>query len=96
MPTPQNTSSALNRGNGKSNYDVISYGNRHGRITFGQIHRPGDVTAAVMLETADGKHRFFMDADGPRKGGQHQLIQRSSKFNVANGQTLLIQMRRKH
>ena len=68
MPTPQNTSSALNRGNGKSNYDVISYGNRHGRITFGQIHRPGDVTAAVMLETADGKHRFFMDADGPRKG----------------------------
>ena len=68
MPTPQNTSSSLNRGNGKSNYDAIQYGNRHGRVHFGKIHRPGDVTSAFMIETADGKHRFFMDADGPRKG----------------------------
>ena len=57
MPTPRNTSRGLNRGDGKFNYDAIQYGNRHGRIHFGKIHQPGDVTSAVMLETADGKHR---------------------------------------
>ena len=35
---------------------------------FGKIHKPGDVTSAFCVETADGKHNFFMDADGPRKG----------------------------
>ena len=68
MPTPQNTSSSLNRGNGKSNYDAITYGNRHGALSFGKIHRPGDVTCSVMLETTDGKHSLFMDEDGHRKG----------------------------
>ena len=35
---------------------------------MGKIHKPGDVTSAFCVETADGKHNFFMDADGPRKG----------------------------
>jgi hypothetical protein len=68
MTEPRNQSSANNREQGKSNYDAITYGNRHGAISFGKIHKPGDVTSAVLIETADGKHSFFMDGDGQRKG----------------------------
>ena len=52
----------------KQNYTAIRYGNDHGSLTFGQIHSKGDVTAAVILQTPDGKHQFSMDKDGPRKG----------------------------
>ena len=52
----------------KQNYTAIRYGNDHGSISFGQIHKPGDVTAGVKLQTHEGDHTFFMDRDGPRKG----------------------------
>ena len=52
----------------KQNYTAIRYGNDHGSIAFGQIHKPGDVTAGVKLQTHEGDHAFFMDRDGPRKG----------------------------
>ena len=52
----------------KQNYTAIRYGNDHGSISFGQIHKPGDVTAGVKLQTHEGDHAFFMDKDGPRKG----------------------------
>ena len=52
----------------KQNYTAIRYGNDHGSIAFGQIHKPGDVTAGVKLQTHEGDHTFFMDKDGPRKG----------------------------
>ena len=52
----------------KQNYTAIRYGNDHGSIAFGAIHKPGDVTAGVKLQTHEGDHAFFMDKDGPRKG----------------------------
>ena len=52
----------------KQNYTAIRYGNDHGSISFGQIHKPGDVTAGVKLQTHEGDHAFFMDKDGPRNG----------------------------
>ena len=52
----------------KQNYTAITYGNDHGSISFGHIHKPGDVTAAVLLNTPDGRHQFSLDKDGPRKG----------------------------
>lgn len=52
----------------KQNYTAIRYGNDHGSLSFGHIHADGDVTAAVILQTPDGKHQFSMDKDGPRKG----------------------------
>ena len=52
----------------KQNYTAIRYGNDHGAISFGHIHKPGDVTAGVKLQTSDGEHTFFMDKDGQRKG----------------------------
>ena len=52
----------------KQNYTAIRYGNDHGSISFGAIHKPGDVTAGVKLQTHEGDHAFFMDRDGARKG----------------------------
>ena len=52
----------------KQNYTAIRYGNDHGSISFGHIHKQGDVTAAVMLQTSDSNHAMFMDKDGQRKG----------------------------
>jgi len=52
----------------KKNYTATSYGNDHGSISFGQIHKPADVTSSVMLQTKDGEHFMSMDEDGQRKG----------------------------
>ena len=52
----------------KQKYTAIRYGNDHGSISFGAIHKPGDVTAGVKLQTHEGDHAFFMDKDGPREG----------------------------
>lgn len=69
--TARNSPSVLNSGTNelaKKNYDAIEYGNRHGRLKYGHIHKEGDVTSAVLLEAADAEHSFCMDADGTRKG----------------------------
>jgi hypothetical protein len=52
----------------KQNYTAITYGNDHGSIGFGVIHKQADVTSSVILQTPDGEHQFFMDKDGERKG----------------------------
>ena len=52
----------------KRNYTAIEYGNDHGTISFGKVHKKGDVTSSVMLQAKDGRHRFYMDADGQRPG----------------------------
>jgi hypothetical protein len=52
----------------KQNYTAIRYGNDHGSISFGHIHKQGDVTSSVMLQTPDANHSFFLDKDGQRKG----------------------------
>ena len=52
----------------KSNYSAITYGNNHGSISFGKIHKRADVTSDVMLQASDGEHFMSMDKDGPRKG----------------------------
>ena len=52
----------------KANYTAIEYGNDHGSISFGKVHKKGDVTSSVMLQGKDGRHRFYMDHDGQRPG----------------------------
>ncbi len=52
----------------KRNYTTIEYGNDHGTISFGKVHKKGDVTSSVMLQGKDGRHRFYMDHDGQRPG----------------------------
>jgi hypothetical protein len=80
MATPQNIEntrvtnpsssydSAAASDTSKKNYTAITYGNDHGGISFGSIHKQGDVTCDVMLQATDGRHQFSMDKDGPRKG----------------------------
>ena len=83
MATPQNrintrvgaTSGAANsdgavteNNTSKKNYTAIRYGNDHGSVSFGHIHKDGAVTSDVLLQGSDGRHGLTMDKDGPRKG----------------------------
>lgn len=52
----------------KQNYTAIRYGNDHGSISFGHIHKNADVTSGVMLQAFDARHSVILDNDGPRKG----------------------------
>ena len=52
----------------KKNYSAVKYGTDKGSIKFGHIHKKADVTAGVMLDTPDGRHKIFLDVDGQRKG----------------------------
>ena len=52
----------------KKNYTAVKYGNDKGTLRFGHIHKKGDVTAGVMLDTPDGRHQLSLDIDGQRKG----------------------------
>jgi len=70
MATAKNQS--LNKadpdGEQRQNYTAVRYGNDKGSIRFGHIHKKADVTAGVMLDTPDGRHSFYLDVDGQRKG----------------------------
>jgi|TARA_Y100000289_G_scaffold65945_1_gene80770 hypothetical protein len=69
MSTQKNTeNSRAASSTAKCNYNAIQYGNDHGRIAFGKVHKKADVTSSVMLEAKDGRHKFYMDHDGQRKG----------------------------
>lgn len=52
----------------KQNYTAVRYGNDHGSINFGHIHKQGDVTADVMIQASDSRQSIILDKDGPRKG----------------------------
>jgi hypothetical protein len=52
----------------KQNYTATRYGNDHGSITFGHIHKQGECVADVLLQASDGRHSIVLDKDGPRKG----------------------------
>ena len=92
-------------GSAKQNYTAIKYGNNQGTIAFGQIHKQGDVTSAVMLETPDGEHQLSLDLDGQRTGwtcstspGNFQVecgsaneeTQDSAVINAKNGNIILL------
>lgn len=70
MSTAGNTDNDRSSGgnNVKANYTAIRYGNDHGSIAFGKVHKRADVTSDIMLQGADGEHCFWMDKDGTRNG----------------------------
>ena len=89
----------------KQNYTGQRFGNNHGSINFGHIHKKGDVTSSVLLQGSDGEHSFSMDEDGPRKGwttstspGNFQIecgsandaAQDSLMINAKNGNILIV------
>ena len=72
MPIKSNSKLSRNSTDGastsKCTHTAIKYGNDHGNLTFGKIHKKGDVTSACMLQGKDGRHQFSMDEDGARPG----------------------------
>ena len=71
MPIPPNRDtdrSEVGQGNLSQNYTAIRYGNDHGSINLGHIHKPGDCTADVLIQASDGRHSISLDKEGPRKG----------------------------
>ena len=52
----------------KQNYNEVGWGNDKGSVRMGHIHKQGDVTAGVILQTPDAEHQLSLDMDGPRKG----------------------------
>ena len=67
MPQSQNIKNSKS-GTSKQNYTAIRYGNEKGSISFGHIHKGGDVTSGVMLKTPDAEHSVTLDIDGEREG----------------------------
>ena len=70
MATAGNTNNDRSSGgnNIKANYTAIRYGNDHGSIAFGKVHKRADVTSDVLFQGSDGRHFISMDKDGQRKG----------------------------
>jgi hypothetical protein len=71
MATPQNTVNSRvspETNTSKKNYTAIRYGNDHGSISFGHIHKDASVTSDILLQGSDGRHGITLDKDGPRKG----------------------------
>jgi len=71
MATPSNTGNTkVGDGNStaKQTYTTIRYGNDHGHLSLGHLHKDGAVRSDVMLQASDGRHHLSMDKDGPRKG----------------------------
>ena len=52
----------------KKNYTATRIGTDGGGFGTNHIHKKGDVTAGVILDTPDGRHQFYLDIDGGRKG----------------------------
>ena len=72
MATAGNTNNDRSSGgnNIKANYTAIRYGNDHGSIAFGKVHKRADVTSDILLQASDGRHFVSMDKmvrekDGP-------------------------------
>ncbi len=68
----------------KSNYTETRYGNDHGSISFGHIHKPGDVTSGACIQAKNGKHGVFLDNDGQRKGWTSSIC--PGNFQVSCGE----------
>jgi len=89
----------------RKNYDTVRYGNHHGSISFGHIHKEADVTSSILLQGSDGEHSICMDEDGKRKGwttcigpgnfqvecgSGNQETQDSLILNAKNGNILIV------
>lgn len=68
----------------KKNYTGLRYGNDHGSINFGHVHKLGDVTADVLLQASDGRHSVILDKDGQRKGSTQ--ITAPGRISIESGE----------
>lgn len=52
----------------KQTYTTLRYGNDHGSINFGHIHKQAETIADVLIQGSDARHSISIDKNGPRKG----------------------------
>ena len=68
MATAKNQKLNRTGAQAKKNYTATRIGTDGGGFGTNHIHKKGDVTAGVILDTPDGRHQFYLDIDGQRKG----------------------------
>ena len=68
MATAKNQKLNRTGAQAKKNYTATRIGTDGGGFGTNHIHKKGDVTAGVILDTPDGRHQFYLDIDGGRKG----------------------------
>ena len=61
MATAKNQKLNRTGAQAKKNYTATRRGTDGGGIETNHIHKKGDVTAGVMLDTPDGRHAFYLD-----------------------------------
>jgi len=73
MATPQNRKNTRIGGQStltsKRNYTATRFGNDHGSINFGHLHKNGDVTSDILLQASDGRHHITLEKDGDKRKG---------------------------
>ena len=73
MATPQNRKNTRigtdTTETSRRNYTASRYGNDHGSISFGHLHKNGDVTSDVLLQASDGRHHITLEKDGDKRKG---------------------------
>lgn len=73
MATPQNRKNTRIGGQStltsKRNYTASRFGNDHGSINFGHLHKNGDVTSDILLQASDGRHHITLEKDGDKRKG---------------------------
>ena len=73
MATPQNRRNTRIGGQttltSKRNYTATRFGNDHGSINFGHLHKPGDVTSDILLQASDGRHHITLEKEGDKRKG---------------------------
>lgn len=68
----------------KQNYTAIRYGNDHGSLSFGHIHKQAETIADVMIQASDARHSIILDKDGPRKACTQ--ITAPGRISIESGQ----------
>lgn len=86
MATPQNTNNTKQGQTAEQNYSAIRYGNDHGSIAFGHIHKDGATTSSVLLQAADGEHHICLDKAGGRIGSTQ--ITGPNRLSIKHGMNM--------
>ena len=86
MATPQNTNNTKLGKTAEQNYSAVRYGNDHGSISFGHIHKDGTTTSAILLQASDGEHHISLDKAGGRIGSTQ--ITGPNRLSIKHGKSV--------
>lgn len=86
MATPQNSSNTKLGKTAEQNYSAVRYGNDHGSISFGHIHKDGATTSSILLQGFDGRHHISLDKNGERVGATQ--ITGPSRLSIKHGEDM--------